>query len=68
MNYLVLLSIHPIFLFKFIFLGDMTLKMKTFLIQWRNFELKRIYINEVMNFLIFQNFLDFILIFEDLFH
>ena len=53
MNYLVLFSIHPIFLFEFIFLGGMTLKMKKFLIQWRNFELKRIYINEVMNFLIF---------------
>ena len=66
MNYLVLFSIHPIFLFEFIFLE--TLKMKKFLIQWRKFELKRIYINEVMNFLIFKNFLDFILIFQDLFH
>ena len=41
--------------------------MKEFLIQWRKFELKRNYINEFMNFLIFQNFLDFILIFQDLF-
>ena len=36
------------------------------MIQWRKFELKRSYINEFMNFLIFQNFLDFILIFQDL--
>ena len=42
--------------------------MKKFVIQWRKFELKRIYINKVMNFIIFQNFLDFILIFQDLFH
>ena len=41
--------------------------MKKFVIQWRKFELKRIYINEVMNFFIFQNFLDFILIFQNLF-
>ena len=34
------------------------------MIQWRKFELKRNYINELMNFLIFQNFLDFILIFQ----
>ena len=32
------------------------LKMKEFVIQWRKFELKRSYINEFMNFLIFQNF------------
>ena len=38
------------------------------MIQWRKFELKRSYINEFMNFLIFQNFLDFILIFQDLFN
>ena len=38
------------------------------MIQWRKFELKRIYIKEFMNFLIFQNFLDFILIFQDLFN
>ena len=68
MNYLRLFWIHPIYLFEFIFLGGMTLKMKKFVIQWRKFELKRIYINEVMNFFIFQNFLDFILIFQDLFY
>ena len=67
-DYLRLFWIHSIYLFEFIFLGGMTLKMKKFIIQWRKFELKRIYINEVMNFLIFQNFLDFILIFQDLFH
>ena len=44
-------------------LDDIILKMKEFMIQWRKFELKRSYINEFMNFLIFQNFLDFILIF-----
>ena len=38
------------------------------MIQWRKFELKRSYINEFMNFLIFQNFLDFNLIFQDLFN
>ena len=38
------------------------------MIQWRKFELKRSYINEFLNFLIFQNFLDFILIFQDLFN
>ena len=38
------------------------------MIQWRKFELKRRYINEFINFLIFQNFLDFILIFQDLFN
>ena len=42
----------------------MILKMKKFAIQWRKFELKRSYRNEDMNFLIFQNFLDFILIFQ----
>ena len=42
--------------------------MKEFVIQWRKFELKRSYINEFMNFLIFQDFLDFILIFQDLFN
>ena len=42
----------------------MILNMKTFVIQWRKFELKRSYINEDMNFLIFQNLLDFILIFQ----
>ena len=50
----------------------MILKMKKFVIQWRKFELKRSYINEDMNFLIFPNFLDFILFFKyffsDLFH
>ena len=44
------------------------LKMKEFVIQWRKFELKRSYINEFMNFLIFQNYFDFILIFQDLFN
>ena len=29
------------------------LKMKEFVIQWRKFELKRSYLNEFMNFLIF---------------
>ena len=38
------------------------------MIQWRKFELKRSYINEFLNFLIFHNFLDFILIFQDLFN
>ena len=38
------------------------------MIQWRKFELKRSYINEFMNFLIFQNFLDLILVFQDLFN
>ena len=38
------------------------------MIQWIKFELKRSYINEFLNFLIFQNFLDFILIFQDLFN
>ena len=38
------------------------------MIKWRKFELKSSYINEFMNFIIFQNFLDFILIFQDLFN
>ena len=42
--------------------------MKEFVIQWRKFELKRSYTNEFMNFLIFQSFLDFIFIFQDLFN
>ena len=42
--------------------------MKEFFIQWRKFELKMSYINEFLNFLFFQNFLDFILIFQDLFN
>ena len=42
--------------------------MNKFVIQLRKFELKRSYINEFMNFLTFQNFLDFILIFQDLFN
>ena len=50
MNYLVLFSIHPIFLFESIFLGDIILKMKKFVIQWRKFEFKRSYIYEDMNF------------------
>ena len=40
MNYLVLFSIHPIFLFEFIFFGAIILKMKKFVIQWRQFEFK----------------------------
>ena len=46
MNYLILFSIHPIFLFEFIFLGGIILKMKKFVIQWRKFESKRSYIFE----------------------
>ena len=42
--------------------------MKEFVIQWRKFELKMSNIKKFMNFLIFQNFLDFILIFQDLFN
>ena len=42
--------------------------MKEFLIQWRKFELKRSCINEFLNFLIFKNFQDFILIFQNLFN
>ena len=38
------------------------------MIQWRKFELKWIYINEFLNFLIFHNFLDFILIFQIFFN
>ena len=38
------------------------------MIQWRKFELKRSYINEFINLLIFLKFLDFILIFQDLFN
>ena len=50
MNYLVLFSIHHIFLFKFIFLGGIILKMKEFVIQWRKFEFKRSYIYEDIDF------------------
>ena len=50
MNYLVLFSFHPIFLFEFIFLGDIILKMKKFVIQWRKLEFKRSYIYKDMNF------------------
>ena len=50
MNYLVLFSIHPIFLSEFIFLSDIILKIKKFVIQWRKFEFKRSYIYEDMNF------------------
>ena len=60
MNDLVLFSIHPIFLFEFIFLGGIILKMKKFVIQWRKFELKRSYIFKVIYFKIF-------LVFPDLF-
>ena len=46
-------------------LGGMILKMKKFVIPWRKFESKMSYINEDMNFSIFWNFLDFILIFQE---
>ena len=69
MNYLVLFSIHPIFLFEFIFLGGILLKMKKSVIQWRKFEFKRSYIYEDMSFWIFMEFilifLEFISIFLD---
>ena len=35
---------RPIFLFEFIFLGCIILKMKKFVIEWRKFEFKRSYI------------------------
>ena len=50
MNDLVLFSINLIFLFEFIFLGGIILKMKKFVIQWRKFELKRSYIFKVIYF------------------
>ena len=50
MKYLVLLSIHPIFLFEFIFLGGIILKMKKFVIQWRKFVFKRSYIFKDIDF------------------
>ena len=49
MNYLVF-SIHSIFLFEFIFLGGILLKMKKFVIQWRKFKLKSSYIFKVIDF------------------
>ena len=71
-DYWRLFWIHPIFFFEFIFLGGMILKIKKFVIQWRKFELKRSYINEDTNFLIFLEFsgfyFDFSGIFSDLFH
>ena len=39
--------------FNLYFLDGIILKMKEFVIQWRKFELKRSYMNEFMNFLIF---------------
>ena len=42
--------------------------MKEFAIQGRKFELNMSYKSEFMNFLIFQDFSDFILIFQDLFN
>ena len=50
MNDLVLFLIQPIFLLEFIFLGDIILKMKKFVIEWKKFELKRSYIFKVMDF------------------
>ena len=50
MNYQVLFSIHPIFLFEIIFLSGIILKMKKFVIQWRKFEFKRSYIFKDMDF------------------
>ena len=50
MNDLILFSIYPIFLFEFIFLGGIILKMKKFVIQWRKFELKKSYIFKVIDF------------------
>ena len=50
MNYLVLFSIHPIFLLNLYFLGDMILKMKKFVIQWRKIESKRSYIFKDIDF------------------
>ena len=41
-------------------LDGIILKMEEFVIQWRKFELKKSYIHEFLNFLIFYNFLDFI--------
>ena len=59
MNYLLLFSIHPIFLFEFIFFGGIILKVKRFVIQWRKFEFKRSYIFKDIDFRIFWIFLDF---------
>ena len=53
MNYLVLFSIHPIFLFELIFFGVIILKMKKFVIQWTKFEFKRSYVYEDIDFYIF---------------
>ena len=50
MNYLVLLSIHLIFLFEFIFLDGIILKMKEFVIQWWKFKFKRSYIFKDIDF------------------
>ena len=60
MNDLVLFSIHPIFLFAFIFLGGIILKIKKFVIQWRNFEFKRSYILKVIDLWTSWTILDFI--------
>ena len=43
----------PYFLAWIYILGDMILKMKKFVIQWRKFESKKSYINEDMNLSIF---------------
>ena len=53
MNACRLFLIHPIFFFEIIFFMAQILKRKEIEIQWRKFELKRSYINEFMNFLIF---------------
>ena len=68
MNHLVLFSIHPIFLFEFIFLGGIILKMKKFVIQWRKFEFKTSYFFKILIYEISRFFwilLEFILIFTD---
>ena len=53
MNACRLFLIHLIFFFEIIFFMAQILKRKEIEIQWRKFELKRSYINEFMNFLIF---------------
>ena len=62
MNYLVLFSIHPIFLFEFTLLDDILLNMKEFVIQWRKLKgvvILKIRISEVLDF--FWIFPEFIL-------
>ena len=62
-----LFCIHPIFLFEFIFVGGLTLKMMKFVIPLRKLELKRSYINEDINFLIFSEFSRFYFDFSGIF-